>query len=80
MENRLSLSSQFLNKYGVICIAIDDEEFFGLRYIASHLFDKLIGIVSVRSNPAGRKTKGRFAPAIEYALFYGKNSDSIPVH
>jgi adenine-specific DNA-methyltransferase len=28
--------------------------------------------------PHGRKTKGRFAPTHEYALFYGKSEKSIP--
>ena len=42
------------------------------------IFLKEIGIAPVRSNPAGRKTTGRFAPAHEYALFYGKSEDSIP--
>ena len=29
-------------------------------------------------NPAGRKTKGRLAPAHEYALFFGRSADSLP--
>ncbi len=78
MENRLTLSSLLLTRDGVITIAIDDEEVSGLRYILSRIFNKLIGIVAVRSNPAGRKTKGRFAPAHEYVLFFGKSEDASP--
>lgn len=78
MENRLYLAYNLLKQDGIICVAIDDEEVAGLRFILSRLFDKQIGIVPVRSNPAGRKTKGRLAPAHEYALFFGKSEDSIP--
>ena len=33
------------------------------------LFERTLGIVAVRSNPAGRKSKGQFSPTHEYALF-----------
>lgn len=78
MDNRLIVSSLLLNQSGIICMAIDDEEVTGLRYLSSRIFNKLIGIIAVRSNPAGRKTKGRFAPAHEYALFFGVSEDSLP--
>ena len=32
----------------------------------------------VRSNPQSRKTKGKFSPAHEYALFLGASSESVP--
>ena len=49
-------------------------------YLSAQLaiFQKQVGIVAVRSNPAGRKTKGKFAPAHEYALFFGKTESAIP--
>ena len=72
MENRLSLAQSALKDDGVICVAIDDEEVSKLRAIMTQNFHAELGVVAVRSNPAGRKTKGRFAPAHEYALFYGK--------
>lgn len=78
MENRLNLACNLLKQKGIICVAIDDEEVTVLRFILSRLFNKQIGIIPVRSNPAGRKTKGRLAPAHEYALFFGKSEDSIP--
>ncbi len=78
MENRLNLTKSLLNNKGIICVAIDDEQVSELRHIMKGLYHKEIGIVAVRSNPAGRKTKGKFAPAHEYALFYGQSDDAIP--
>ena len=78
MDNRLEVSRNFLVDDGIICSAIDDEEVSELRYIMGLHFHKLTGIAVVRSNPAGRKTKGKFAPAHEYGLFFGKTELSIP--
>ncbi|MFZ4751904.1 MAG: site-specific DNA-methyltransferase [Chitinophagaceae bacterium] len=78
MENRLSISTEVLSNQGIICVAIDDEEVSPLRYILERLYFSELGIVAVRSNPAGRKTKGRFAPAHEYALFFGNSEISSP--
>ena len=78
MENRLTASKTLLTDTGIVCVAIDDEEVTGVRSVLSSLYPKQIGIVAVRSNPAGRKTKGKFAPAHEYALFFGKSEWAIP--
>jgi adenine-specific DNA-methyltransferase len=79
MENRIEISKNLLTEDGIICAAIDDEEVSELRFIMSSHFEKLVGITVVRSNPAGRKTKGKFAPAHEYGLFYGNSDLSIPL-
>lgn len=78
MENRLYLSKKLLKVDGSICVAIDDEEVAGISMVLKNIFPKELGNVPVRSNPAGRKTKGTLAPAHEYALFYGNSSRSIP--
>ena len=78
MEDRLDLVSSMLKGDGIACVAIDDEEVSVLRTILKNNFDIELGVVTVRSNPAGRKTKGRFAPAHEYALFYGKTDQASP--
>ena len=77
MENRFALSINLLSKDGVLCCAIDDEEMSRVRLVMQTMFEKELGIVPVRSNPAGRKSSGQFSPAHEYALFYG-NADAIP--
>ena len=78
MAERIKLAHQLLYDDGIICVAIDDEEVSGVRNILSQIFCSQVGIVAVRSNPAGRKTKGKFAPAHEYALFFGKSENAIP--
>lgn len=78
MDSRLEVAAELLMEKGIICVAIDDVEVIGLRHILAKLFQKEIGIAAVRSNPAGRKTKGKFAPAHEYALFFGNSQNSLP--
>ena len=76
MADRLSLSREFLPNNGIICVAIDDVEVSPLRFILQSLFEKELGISTVRSNPQGRSRTGYFSPAHEYALFYGKSEAS----
>lgn len=78
MDNRLEVAKNLLKHNGIIAAAIDDEEVSELRFIMASHFPKQLGIAPVRSNPAGRKTKGKFAPAHEYNLFFGQSENSIP--
>ena len=78
MDNRLEVAKNYLTEDGIICAAIDDEEVIELRSILAQHFTKQVGVAVVRSNPAGRKTKGKFAPAHEYGLFFGNSESSIP--
>ena len=71
MEDRLSLSRTLMSEIGILCCAIDDEEASILRLVMRSLFARELGIVSVRSNPAGRKSRGQFSPTHEYAFFFG---------
>jgi len=79
MHNRLHIAKDLLSENGILCAAIDDEEASELRFLLDGILSCQLGIAVVRSNPAGRKTKGRLAPAHEYALFYGKSLLSIPM-
>ena len=78
MADRIGLAKNLMTKDGIICTAIDDEEIMPLDFLLKSVFEKSLGTVPVRTNPAGRKTKGKFAPAHEYSLFYGKTQDAIP--
>lgn len=71
MENRLTTSKPFLGQDGVICCAIDDEEAWRLLELLQRIFDRELGTIPVRTNPAGRKSTGQFSPSHEYALFFG---------
>ena len=77
MADRLALARSFLKGDGILCAAIDEEEAAFLRLIMQDLFDRELGIASVRSNPAGRKSKGQFSPVHEYAFFFG-NLEAVP--
>ncbi len=78
IENRLCESSKLMTKRGILCLAIDDEELSEARQLLGAHFQKVVGVVAVRSNPQSRKAKDTFSPAHEYALFYGKSSEAIP--
>lgn len=78
IENRLILTKQLLTENGMISVAIDDEELLSVRQILNKIFIKQLGIALVRSNPVGRKTKGKFTPNHEYALFYSDFITSVP--
>lgn len=78
MDGRLSLTPPLMTPDGILCVAIDDEEQPYLRLLLSTIFPYEVGNAVVRSNPAGRKTRGRLAPAHEYAMFWGMSSDAVP--
>ena len=73
MADRITLSRKLLSDNGIFCAAIDDVEASNLRHLLQHLFgkDSELGIVAVCSNLGGRKRPKGFAPAHEYAMFFG---------
>jgi adenine-specific DNA-methyltransferase len=73
MENRISVAKDFLSQTGIICVAIDDNEFIRLIHILSAYFPEDVGTIVVRSNPAGRSTAKGLSLKHEYALFYAKD-------
>ncbi len=78
VESRIQQSTKFLHREGIFCFAIDDEEVAVARKVLERVFPKEIGVAVVRANPQSRKTKGRFSPVHEYALFYGGSEDASP--
>ncbi|MDO4226585.1 site-specific DNA-methyltransferase [Neisseria sp.] len=78
VENRVSLSKKLMSRNSSISVAIDDEEMSSLKLMLSSIFPKEIGNAVVKVNPQSRKTKGKFSPVHEYALFYGNNENSQP--
>ena len=73
MVDRVEVSQRLLKANGIFCSAIDDVEGSNLRQLLQNLFEKKneLGIVAVCSNPGGRKRPRGFAPAHEYAMFFG---------
>jgi len=82
MKNRLFVAKKLLKKDGVICIAIDDEEYAHLKLLSDEVFGRqnFIGTIIVQSNPRGRTTNSYFATSHEYALFYGQNIENVIIH
>ena len=78
MADRISISRELLMDNSMLCAAIDDVEASNLRHLLQHLFGKKneLGIISVCSNPGGRKRPRGFAPAHEYAMFFGTTETS----
>ena len=76
MADRLSLSRGLLGSDGILGCAIDDEEVSRLRMLMQEIMAKELGTVVVRSNPAGRKSRGQLSPSHEFALFFGHHRAS----
>lgn len=81
MKNRLVVAKKLLTKDGVICIAIDDEEYAHLKVLCDEIFgrENYIGTVVVQSNPRGRTTNTFFATCHEYGLFYGLDKNNVEI-
>ena len=75
----LKLSRNLLMKDGLVCLAIDHFEVNTLISICDEIFGftNRIGIIAIRNNPAGRSTAKGVSITHEYALIYGKSSNSI---
>ncbi len=73
MADRISVSRELLAADGILCASIDDVESTHLRYLLQNFLNKEneLAIVAVCSNPGGRKRPTGFAPAHEYAMFFG---------
>ena len=78
MDSRISRSRDLLTKGGVLVAAIDDAQQRELSFLMSRLFDdRILGTVTVRSNPSGRPTQSGYAVSHEYLIFAGATSDSV---
>ena len=73
MADRIPIARELLTDNGIFCVAIDDVEAANLRHLLQHQFGKEneLAVVAVCSNPGGRKRPTGFAPAHEYAMFFG---------
>ena len=78
MADRIPVSREMLADNGIFCTAIDDIEAANLRHFLQHLYGKEneLAVVAVCSNPGGRKRPSSFAPAHEYAMFFGSTDAS----
>ncbi|MBI2989403.1 MAG: site-specific DNA-methyltransferase [Deltaproteobacteria bacterium] len=72
IRDRIQIARDFLGKAGVLCIAIDDNEFHHLTSLVQDYYPESLGVSVVRSNPAGRSAPKGFSLAHEYAVFVAK--------
>lgn len=79
MDKRLRLAKNLLKDDGVICVTIDDYELPRLWMNMEEIFghDNHLGTLVIRNNPKGRMTKRKLSLVHEYALFFGKTSESF---
>lgn len=77
MENRLSLSTNFLKNDGIIQVAIDEEEQRFLNILLDNVYgaNNFISAISIQHNPKGRDQE-YIASSHEYLLTYAKNEET----
>ena len=78
MDSRISRSRDLLTRDGVLVTAIDDAQQRELSFLLSSIFDsRILGTVTVRSNPSGRPTQSGYAVSHEYLIFAGATLESV---
>lgn len=77
MMPRLKLFRDLLREDGILCISIDDNEFYYLLSLCDDVFgaDNRLGIIVVRNNPRGRRLGTEIAVEHEYLIVYCKSID-----
>jgi len=82
MKNRIEVAKLLLKNDGVICVAIDDEEYAHLKILCDEVFgrENYLGTIIVQSNPRGRTINSFFATCHEYSLVYAKNANQAVVN
>lgn len=75
MKNRAEIAKKFLTDDGFYCVAIDHYELFYLGVMCDEVFgvDNRVGIISVETNPRGRRDSEFFATSNEYFIVYAKD-------
>jgi adenine-specific DNA-methyltransferase len=78
MKRRLKLAIRLLKPTGILVVTIDDYEMHRLRcLIEDHLSGvEVLGVITIKNNPAGRSTVSGFAVSHEYAIFVGRSGVS----
>jgi len=80
LESPLRRSLRLLAENAVGCVTIDDFEVAHLRLLLDKTFGagRVLGVVPIKNNPAGRTGTVGFSTCHEYALFYGNSEGAKP--
>jgi len=78
IENRIECAWPLLTADGILCVAIDDSELSRLQGMLLDKYgeDRLLGVVAIRSNPAGRSTAKGFSISHDYAVFLARSAEA----
>lgn len=78
INDRISVSKQFMLEGAVLCATIDDYQQRELDYILESIFGRqcALGTITIRNNPSGRPIPSGISQSHEYAIFYGKSNSS----
>ncbi len=78
LYERLNLAKNLLSDEGIIIVTIDDYEFHNVRHIMNEIYgeEQYIGNIVIKNNPSGRSTVSGLSVCHEYALLYGKESNT----
>jgi adenine-specific DNA-methyltransferase len=76
INDRILLTKELLKEDGLLCVTIDDFEFFRLKNLLENNNLNHLGTIPIRNNPAGRSTTKGVSIAHEYALIYGVGVNS----
>jgi len=78
IENRIECAWPLLTADGMLCVAIDDSELSRLQGMLLDKYgeDRLLGVVAIRSNPAGRSTAKGFSISHDYAVFLARSAEA----
>lgn len=78
MENRVAAARPMMKDNGLVCFAIDDEEYAVLfEVIESHLNLHHVATAAVRSKPQGRPTTTGFSANHEYTVFWKADEGAV---
>jgi adenine-specific DNA-methyltransferase len=79
VENRILSADGLFAEQGIMCATIDDFEFHRLRMLLENIYSKecLVGVISIKNNPAGRSTAKGFSIAHEYGIFISSQEGTV---
>jgi adenine-specific DNA-methyltransferase len=82
MKNRISISKSLLKDDGILCIAIDDNEYAYLKVLCDETFgrDNFLGSVVVQIKKEGRTDNEFFSTSHDYMIFYAKDKSKTKIN
>ena len=82
MKNRIEVSKSLLKSDGILCIAIDDNEYAYVKVLCDEIFgrDNFLGSVVVQIKKEGRTDNQFFSTSHDYMVFYAKDKTKAKIY